>query len=359
MSEALPLPRKVPVVPRPRHGELSGSYVARVAHANRTKWSTFARLIGQPSGNLPSDPDELASTILSVNHAAYARLLAYTGLDSVRLMRAIPSLTPTGSAETGEPPAIRASSLRYGLTDGLIDCPECVLRRDGAFLDTRLFPLQMACLRHGYWLHREGAGDRLNPAILPEIETAQRRLLRAARRSSTKTVVRAYGIARTSLCDRSRPLTSPAWRYEMMQRWRKRAEAMPSPSAPKSLSENPWPPGWAMHPECAALAAVLASPYWAERAVPTLDKQHKLFYQHILTVLGLDDERTRPGLSMTDFGPLADEIHDQARWGRILTNEDYGAPYPDGVGPRRIPYIDITDDGSVKRRFVLMHSLCD
>lgn len=114
-----------------------------------------------------------------------------------------------------------------------------------------------------------------------------------------------------------------------------------------------------MHPECAALAAVLASPYWAERAVPTLDKQHKLFYQHILTVLGLDDERTRPGLSMTDFGPLADEIHDQARWGRILTNEDYGAPYPDGVGPRRIPYIDITDDGSVKRRFVLMHSLCD
>ena len=315
-------------------------------------------------GHLPSDPHELAFTILTLNDAAFARLLAYTGLDAARLTRAIPSLTPTGSAETGEPPVIRASSLRYELTDGLIDCPECVLRRHGAFLDTRLFPLRIACLQHGYWLHREGAGDRLNPAILPEIARAQRRLQRAARRGSTKTVVRAYGIARTSLCDQSRPSTSPAWRYEMVERWRKRAEAMPSPSAPpppapKSSSENPWPPGWAMHPECAALAAVLASPYWAERAVPTLDKQHKLFYQHILTVLGLDDERTRPGLSMRDFGPLADEIHDQARWGRILTDEDYGAPYPDGVGPRRIPYIDIMDDGRVKRHFVLMRSLRD
>jgi hypothetical protein len=344
MSQTLPPPRKLPVVPRPQHGELSGSYLARVAHANRTKWNTFAGLIGQLSRHLPSDPYEPAFTILTLNHAAHARLLTYTGFESARLTRAIPSLTPTGAADAVEPPTVRASSLRYGLVDGLIDCPECVLRRHGAFLDTRLFPLEMACLRHGYWLHKEGAGDRLNSAILPEIAKAQRRLHRAARRSSTNTVARAYGIAHASLCDLSRPVTSPAWRHEMFDRWRKRAETMPSPSAPKTASQNPWPPGWAMHPECAALAAVLASPYWAERAVPTLDKQHKLFYQHILAELGLDDERTSRTLSMKHFGPLADDIHDQAKWGRLLTDEDFGAPYPAGVGPRRIPYIDITDD---------------
>jgi hypothetical protein len=118
MSQTLPPPRKVSVVPRPRHGELSGSYVARVAHANRTKWSTFAGLIGQLSHSLSSDPYEPAFTILTLNHAAHARLLAYTGLDSARLTRAIPSLTPTGTAEACEPPTVWASSLRYGLVDG-------------------------------------------------------------------------------------------------------------------------------------------------------------------------------------------------------------------------------------------------
>ena len=207
----------------------------------------------------------------------------------------------------------------------------------------------MACLRHGYWLHREGAWDRLNPAILPEISRAQRSLQRAAKRSSTRTVVRAYGIARAFLCDLSRSSTYPVWRREMFERWHKREKALPSPSAHEPSSENSRLPGWALHPECAALAAVLASPYWAERAVPTPDKRHKLFYQHILTVLGVDDERAHRTVSMKHFGSLADDIYDQARWGRLLTDEDYGTPYPAGVGPHRIPYIDITDDAWLGR----------
>jgi hypothetical protein len=349
MSQTLPPPRKLPVVPRPQHGELSGSYVARVAYTNRTTWSTFAALLGQLSGSLSADPYEPSFTVLTLNQAAHTRLLAYTGLDSARLTRAIPSLKAMGPTESSEPPTVRASSLRYGLVDGRIDCPGCVLRRHGAFLDTRLFPLQIVCLRHGYWLQGEGAGDRLNSAILPEMARAQRRLQRAARRSSTTTVARAYGIARASLCDLSRPTTSPAWRHEMYQRWRKREDEMPALSVRKTSSENSWPSGWALHPECAALAAVLASPYWAERAVPTMDKQHRLFYQHILTVLGVDDERMRRTLSMKHFGPLSDDIHEQARWGRLLTDEEYGAPYPAGVEPQRIPYIDIIDGGHERR----------
>jgi hypothetical protein len=42
----LPTPRKVPAVPRPRHGELSGSYLSRIARANRLDLRTFLGLLG-------------------------------------------------------------------------------------------------------------------------------------------------------------------------------------------------------------------------------------------------------------------------------------------------------------------------
>ena len=48
-------------------------------------------------------------------------------------------------------------------------------------------------------------------------------------------------------------------------------------------------PWWAVHPECTALAVMFANPYWAKRAVPEPDRRHRLFYQHMLAVLGVDD----------------------------------------------------------------------
>jgi hypothetical protein len=71
----LPAPRKVPVVPRPRHGELSASYLARIARANRTEFRSFASLLGRLPGGLPSNPAHLTFTILTLNDAAFARLL--------------------------------------------------------------------------------------------------------------------------------------------------------------------------------------------------------------------------------------------------------------------------------------------
>jgi hypothetical protein len=94
MTLVLPPPRKIPVVPRPRHGELSGSYLARVARANRTDLRSFLTLLGSLPSGLSSTAPDVAVMVLTLNEAAFTRFLAYTGLDGEQLIRAIPSLAP-------------------------------------------------------------------------------------------------------------------------------------------------------------------------------------------------------------------------------------------------------------------------
>jgi hypothetical protein len=332
MSQPLPIPRQVPVVPRPRHGELSASYLARIARANRTDFRSFASLLGRLPGGLPSNPGHLTFTILTLNDAAFARLLAYTGHDADRLIRAVPSLAPATFADPGEPSALRVASLR----EQALDCPQCLLRREGAFLDTRLFPLKMACVPHGYWLYRDGAGTRLPATVVPEISRAERRLARAAARHGTDAAVRAYDIARRYLREDWRTGGRPVWYDRLADRWYQRADE----AASSQSSALPW---WAVHPECAALAAMFASPYWAGLAVPVADRRHRLFYRHMLAVLGVDDDRTRRTASIRRFGTLPGDIREQAGWGRLLSDPEWGSPIPTHGTPSKIPFIDITD----------------
>jgi hypothetical protein len=332
MSQPLPPPRQVPVVPRPCHGELSASYLARIARANRTEFRSFASLLGRLPGALPSNPSHLASTVATLNHSAFTRLLAYTGHDPGRLIRAIPSLAPAAFVSPDEPPALRVASLR----DQMSDCPQCRLRRDGAFLDTRLFPLEMACLRHGYWLYRDGSGRLIPHAVFPEVAAAQKRLKRLAARRSTAVTAHAYGIARRYLQDEWNAGLRPLWYNGLAERWYQRAETAPS------TQRTSWLPSWAVHPECTALAVILASPYWAELAVPSPDRRHRLFYQHLLTVLGASGAGGRVP-SVRNFDPLPQEIREQASWGRILSDCEWGSPIESRQGPRKIPFIDITD----------------
>jgi hypothetical protein len=124
MSLILPPPRQIPVLPRPRHGELSGSYLARVARANGINLHTYAGLVGRlPSPALTEGPD-LAIMVLTLNDAAFTRLLAYTGLAGDNLIKAIPSLKPRTFKSPGESPAIRISFLRTRAAD----CPGCTSR---------------------------------------------------------------------------------------------------------------------------------------------------------------------------------------------------------------------------------------
>lgn len=332
MSQPLPSPWQIPVVPRPCHGELSASYLARVARANRTEFRIFASLLGRLPGTLPSNPSHLASTVATLNHAAFTRLLAYTGHDPGRLIQAIPSLAPATFVSLDEPPALRVASLR----DQMSDCPQCRLRRDGAFLDTRLFPLEMACIRHGYWLYRDGSGQLLPYTVLPEIAAAQKRLNRLAARRGTAVAVQAYAIARRYLQDEWRAGVRALWYTRLAERWYQRAEADPS------AQKTSWLPSWAVHPECTALAVLFASPSWAELAVPSPDRRHRLFYQHLLAVLGATG--AGDGVpSIRNFDPLPQAIREQASWGRLLSDPEWGSPIESRDGPRKIPFIDITD----------------
>lgn len=333
MSQPLPPPRQVPVVPRLCHGELSASYLARIARANRTEFRSFASLLGRLPGALPSNPSHLTSTIATLNHTAFTRLLAYTGHDPDRLIKAIPSLAPATFVSPDEPPALRVASLR----DQMSDCPQCRLRRDGAFLDTRLFPLEMTCLRHGCWLYGDGSGRLLPDAVFPEIAAAQKRLNRLAARRGTTVAVHAHNVARRYLEDEWNAGLRSLWYTKLAERWYQRAETA------SSTQRTSWLPSWAIHPECTALAVIFASPYWAELAVPSPDRRHRLFYQHLLTVLGASSAGGRvPSIRQLQSSPQ--EIREQASWGRLLSDPEWGSPTERREGPRKIPFIDITGD---------------
>lgn len=334
MPLILPPPRKIPVVPRPRHGELSGSYLARIACANRTDLHSLLSLLGSLPSALSSKSPDLSIMVLSLNDAAFTRLLAYTALDGQQLIRAIPSLTPRTLSPPGEPAAIRVSFVKTAAAD----CPGCRLRRGGAHADTRLLSQKTACLRHGYWLYGPGAGQRLDLAAIPEVPAAQRRLDRITTHRGPTAAMRAYEIASSYLQHSWRIDYHPRWYPALVDRWQQRVLA-----AGDLPAQATWQfPGWAMHPECTALAAIFASPHWAMLSVPTADRQHRLFYQRLLADLGLDiGTRLR---TMRIFDPLPSDIQEQAQWSRILSDPEWGALPSTTAVPKMIPYFDITDD---------------
>jgi hypothetical protein len=272
--------------------------------------------------------------VLTLNDAAFARLLAYTGLAGDNLIKAIPSLNPRTFKSSGEPPAIRMSFLRTLAAD----CPGCRSRRGGAYADIRVSPHKTACLRHGYWLYGQGRGQRLDLAALPEVAVAQRRLDRIASHRGPSTAMRAYGLASWYFEYAWRVDYHPRWYPVLLERWQGRVRAVGA-----SVASTTWQlPTWATHPECVALADVFASPHWATRAVPAPDRRHRLFYQHLVTQLDISDGQ--PPRTMRVFDPLPRDIQEQARWGRLLSDPEWGAPPPPAVIPRKILYIDITDD---------------
>jgi hypothetical protein len=339
----MPPARRLPVVPRPQAGELSGSYLARLAMANRTDPHTLIGLLGRVTAHVPADEQHLAIMVLTLNEAAFSRLLTYTGHVADRLVRAIPSLMPKTFKAPGELPAVRISFLK----EPTVECPGCRLRRNGAYLDTRLFSHRTACLRHGYWLYGQGSGDRLDFALLPEVAVAQQRLNRATLRYGSVNTMHAYRIAVGYLGHAWRINYHPPWYPAMIARWQQRTR-----TGGVLPARETWQlPDWAMHSECMALTCLFLSPYWARLALPAPDRRHKLFYERLLAELAIEDR----GILQTirNFDPLPGDIQEQARWGRLLSDLEWGLPSPVTVTPLKVPFIDITDNYEMSMRRLL------
>jgi hypothetical protein len=200
-----------------------------------------------------------AHTLHNVHYRRVTRTLRRSRAAD-QLTRAIPSLKPRTFKSPSEPAAIRISFLQALAAD----CPGRRIRRDGAHADTRLFPHKTACLRHGYWLYGQGNGQRLDLATLPEVTAAQRHLDQLAKCHGPTAAMHAYEIASGYLQQAWRIDHHPHWYPAMVERWQQRVRttgALPARST--------WQlPGWAVHPECTALAAVFASPYWSALAIP-------------------------------------------------------------------------------------------
>jgi hypothetical protein len=314
-----------------------------VAQANRIGFRPFLCLLGTTPSAVASKRPDLAVMVLTLNDTAFTRLLAYTGLDAVNLIKAIPSLAPRTHAQ-GEPPAIRLSFLKSPVAD----CPRCRLRRGGAYADTRVLGHKAACLRHGYWLYGQGQAQRLGLAELPEVAAAQRRLERIAARRGPAAVMRTFELATWYLEHAWRIDYHPSWYADLLERWQGRVRA-----AGATAASTTWQmPAWATHPERVALTAVFTSPYWAAQAVPRADRRHRLFYEHLTAELGISDGH--PLQTVRAFDPLPADIHAQARWGRVLSDPDWNAPTPPGVDPRWVPNLEITDaiQKSIARYFL-------
>ena len=192
MSHPMPPARRVPVVPRPREGELSGSYLGRLARANRTELRTFVRLLSQLPVQLPADEQDLAVMLLTLNDAAFARLLTYTG-------HCQPTVSPRRSRHwhprhsgcpANHPPSAYHSCRNRRSTVQDAASAAAALTSIPACSRTRRRACATATGCYG-----QGRGQRLDFALLPEVAAAQRRLDRLVSRRGSSAAMRAYRIA--------------------------------------------------------------------------------------------------------------------------------------------------------------------
>lgn len=278
---------------------------------------------------------------LTPNQAAMQRLLALTGFSPDRLIRAIPSLQPLAPDQSSTTPRIH-----HQLIDTrIVDCPQCQLRRHGAYLDPRLRIHVMACLRHHYWLHVPGdVAEPLDFNRLPDVARAYRRFCQLVARHGATTATRTYQIAINYLVDEWRAGPRPVrwWHNHLIERWQERLDRAATRPPPGALAF----PSWATLPEGVALADLFADPHWASMSVPHQDRRHRAFYERLITQLHLPtnsvDGIRLPLTTIRIFKPLPQDIQEQARWDRKINDPTWGDLSPDRT-PIRVPFADLTN----------------
>lgn len=196
--------RPLPVRPAPVHRETTGSYLARLADANRLKPATLPTLLGVNPVARDGDPGQPWPS------SAVSALADLTSRSATALLAALPALGPGPVPPHQQTPG--DSHLRPA-------CRSCMTARGiTGLVIQHTAPHEHVCLRHHRWL---AAAQQYNLDQLPDVLTANRRHRRLARRATT-TITTAHLTAQA---------TTNAWFTttadpDLHERWTRRLETL-------------------------------------------------------------------------------------------------------------------------------------
>ncbi|ACV78905.1 TniQ family protein [Nakamurella multipartita] len=239
------VPQLLPFRVRPRHRERTGSFLIRLAEANRCPPWSFLWLLGTVRGGQRAEL--IPQARVTLNGAALTRLVAYLGRPVDQIIRALPTLPATD--QTGEP-AVRIQ--RPG-RNFLRSCPGCELRAGGLSLLPGSNPLDLTCRRHHEWLV---AGEDIALDQASEVQAAVNRLHRLRRRHGDRIVSGDYRGIHHYLTDDWR---GTRWHRLLAQRWLFRQRMMFTAAHPNDEFVRTHTHHWSMLPEVTALVWSLAN----------------------------------------------------------------------------------------------------
>jgi len=302
---AQPMPIRV----RPRHNERTGSFLIRLATANRCQPWSFLRLLGNIPGGQRSALTPAAN--ISMNGAALTRLAKYSDRSETTLIRCFPSIS---TAERWPEPTVL---IRQGQPKFRRTCPGCEHRAGGARLIPDQDPLKLSCRRHDVWLiAAEPADLKRSPGTV----AALTRLARLRRRDGDTVVLKLYNHLREYLTNDWRGF---GWHRALVRRWTDRQQAVFGALHNGDEFVRARTHHWSLLPETVALLGLFANPHSARILQP--QSGHQRLHAAISRVLDLDDYWTSEENlhATTTFNPLLSNILEQARIGRLTSDPDW------------------------------------
>jgi hypothetical protein len=242
-------PRVLPIAFPPVNGETIGSYLNRLADANRLKIGTLTDTLGlHRRCRRDDDPTGWSQDTL-------ARLAALTDRSATALAHGLPALN---SLLTGKAHAMPATTHENLAAPRRPACRPCMARH-GASLVIRSAPhSDCVCRRHQRWLH---SLDQHELALLPEVLKANTRHRRLDRATSK---LLSGGLAHIQAQQQIRTWFAAGSHPELHQRWLQRLANLG-----EDLYGDPHRPtieriDIATYPETVVLTTLFASPHWKE-----------------------------------------------------------------------------------------------
>ncbi|MEU8472772.1 TniQ family protein [Streptomyces sp. NPDC029006] len=242
--------RILPVALPPVHGETIGSYLNRLADANRLSVRQLSALIG-PDRHHRRDDNRTGHW----TPGSLRRLAALTGRDPAALSHAMPALATIREPGQRQPPLLIEEATE---APKRLACRPCMDRRGIPGLVIRSTPHpQGVCHRHRRWLLGQ---EQHQLYSLPEVHEANRRHRRLVHRRQDQFLALDYLAARSRMLSRFQA----AGQSDLQQRWADRIRALGEDSYGDPYHPSEARIEIATYPEAVIITGLSTSPHWRE-----------------------------------------------------------------------------------------------